>query len=387
MTPGAKAYFLRRILHDFSDPFCVAILSKIVPAMAPDSRILIADLMLPENATANELGIVSFDMTMFNMGGKQRTEACFQQILEEAGCELVKIWKSEIGFGVIVEAKLKGSGDRIVDGPALVPDAAPATVSTVQDSDDAPLEDTNDIVPAAASNGINNERHILPVSDKKPESATNGIENRHDHGIPDDNVDEPEQTEAPEQPTTQQDSQLPVQEVPTSTDQTHDAEQSSLHQPTLPGTQENETHAVATDPDNPPDTKTNGNGDLSASSSVPPVQVPDPTAGSNGVSTSLPISTRHAVVDNGKTHAASDSLTAVNGEVPTPPTEDTSEALPDSGSADLKHDGGSVATHGGFLTKTVETGANTTEADGNGPNTEATEGGAVKPVAEVGGGQ
>lgn len=85
--------------------------------MSHDSRILIADLMLPENMTPNELPLASFDMTMFNMGGKERTESCFRKILKDAGCELVKVWRSEFGFGVIVEARLKGVGDRVVDGP------------------------------------------------------------------------------------------------------------------------------------------------------------------------------------------------------------------------------------------------------------------------------
>ena len=45
---GAKAYHLRAICHDWSDAMVIKILKNIVPAMAPDSKILIADNVLPE---------------------------------------------------------------------------------------------------------------------------------------------------------------------------------------------------------------------------------------------------------------------------------------------------------------------------------------------------
>lgn len=87
--------------------------------MAHDSRILIADLMFPEDITTNEVSIATFDITMLNMGGKERTEANFRQLLQDVGCELVRVWRSEAGFGVIVEGRLRGTAERVVDGPVL----------------------------------------------------------------------------------------------------------------------------------------------------------------------------------------------------------------------------------------------------------------------------
>lgn len=40
-TPNAAVYWLRYILHDWSDDYCVRILEAIQPAMGPKSRILI----------------------------------------------------------------------------------------------------------------------------------------------------------------------------------------------------------------------------------------------------------------------------------------------------------------------------------------------------------
>jgi 6-hydroxytryprostatin B O-methyltransferase len=44
---AADIYFLRMILHDWSDKFCVSILRNTVAAMRPGSRILIMDAVLP----------------------------------------------------------------------------------------------------------------------------------------------------------------------------------------------------------------------------------------------------------------------------------------------------------------------------------------------------
>ena len=333
--------------------------------MAPDSRILVADLMLPEDATANEVGIASFDMTMFNMGGKQRTEACFKQVLEDAGCELVKIWKSDIGFGVIVEARLKGSGERIVDGPIPVEHTTPVTVPSIQQSDKSPPGGRNGVEQAAGINGTNGESQIVPQPDNKPESASNGIENREGPAHHEGHVDEAEQTEAPKQATIPQDPQPPPQEIPLSTDQEPYSGQFS-HQPLLAG-QESETHPVATEPDNQPDT--NGNGDLSASP-APPIESLDLVADSNGAST------RPALSQQG-----------VEGT-----TKPSSEAKHDNGNTVPKNgegfpnevDGkGSATTDGGIVLKPTDVGSATIEVDEIG--LEATEGGAVKPVGEPSG--
>ncbi|KEF54864.1 uncharacterized protein A1O9_09307 [Exophiala aquamarina CBS 119918] len=44
---GAAVYFLRMIMHDYSDAYCWKILRQIVPAMGPDSRIVIMDQVSP----------------------------------------------------------------------------------------------------------------------------------------------------------------------------------------------------------------------------------------------------------------------------------------------------------------------------------------------------
>ncbi|KAI1151929.1 S-adenosyl-L-methionine-dependent methyltransferase [Nemania diffusa] len=45
---GARAYYLRNVLHDWPDDKCVEILQNIKPAMTAESRILIDEMILPE---------------------------------------------------------------------------------------------------------------------------------------------------------------------------------------------------------------------------------------------------------------------------------------------------------------------------------------------------
>lgn len=48
---NAAVYFLRLILHDYSDPYAVKILQNLVPAMKTGSRIVISEIMLPSPGT------------------------------------------------------------------------------------------------------------------------------------------------------------------------------------------------------------------------------------------------------------------------------------------------------------------------------------------------
>ncbi len=104
---GAKAYFFRWIMHDYSDPVCIDILKQIVPAMAPDSVILTADLFFPSKiAGPADIPNATMDMVIFNMAGKERAEADFKKVFEAAGLEFVKSHRLEGASSGILEARL-----------------------------------------------------------------------------------------------------------------------------------------------------------------------------------------------------------------------------------------------------------------------------------------
>ena len=121
MATGARAYYLRRILHDYSDAKCIVILKHLAAAAAPDTLILVSEMMVPGIVGEGELPIVCMDMSMMNMGGKERSEKQFADILTAAGLELTKVWK---GFGTdrLLEARLASpthDGEAKANGPLL----------------------------------------------------------------------------------------------------------------------------------------------------------------------------------------------------------------------------------------------------------------------------
>ncbi|KAL2423234.1 O-methyltransferase gsfC [Exophiala dermatitidis] len=102
---GAKAYMLRRVLHDYSDAMCIDILKQIVPAMASDSVVLIADFVFPDAPSPADLPIAAIDLVVMNMGGKERSEQGFKKILQAAGLEFIATYRSEAGFGAFIVAR------------------------------------------------------------------------------------------------------------------------------------------------------------------------------------------------------------------------------------------------------------------------------------------
>ncbi|RSL59218.1 hypothetical protein CEP51_013947 [Fusarium floridanum] len=104
---GAKAYFMRMILHDYADPTSTRILSRLAEAMSPDSRVLICEMVLPPRVGEADFASAVLDQAVMTMGGKERTEEGFKKILEAAGLELVHTWRVPGVPGGCVEGRLK----------------------------------------------------------------------------------------------------------------------------------------------------------------------------------------------------------------------------------------------------------------------------------------
>ncbi|EXJ85782.1 hypothetical protein A1O1_06150 [Capronia coronata CBS 617.96] len=104
---GAKAYYFRRVFHDYSDELCAKALNQIIPVMAPDSHILIADMLLPEIMTDKEAHTAALDVACMVMGGKERTEEDFRRLFDSVGLEVVAIHRAPGAAAGVVEGKLK----------------------------------------------------------------------------------------------------------------------------------------------------------------------------------------------------------------------------------------------------------------------------------------
>lgn len=106
--PDAHVYLLRRILHDFYEPVCIDILKNIAGAMGPSSRLIVADIILPEKTeVGGDLTTYWLDFSMMMLNGKEKTKKEFSEILDAAGLEIVKVWMYSFGTQAQIECRLK----------------------------------------------------------------------------------------------------------------------------------------------------------------------------------------------------------------------------------------------------------------------------------------
>ncbi len=84
---GGDVYILSRVLHDWDDELCGTILRRCAEAMPEGARLLIVERLLPDDR-APSLAF-AWDIHMLcNVGGRERTEARYAQLLSAAGFEL-----------------------------------------------------------------------------------------------------------------------------------------------------------------------------------------------------------------------------------------------------------------------------------------------------------
>lgn len=86
---NAKYYYLRTVLHDWADDKAVPILKNIIPAMGPDSKILIDEMVLPN--TGVHWWSACLDLHMYAMlGAMERNVDQWQTLLDKCGLKILE---------------------------------------------------------------------------------------------------------------------------------------------------------------------------------------------------------------------------------------------------------------------------------------------------------
>ena len=104
---NAGVYYMKRVLHDWPDDQCKKLLGYVVDAMGPDSRLLIADTVIPDRVQREDLYCYWMDLIMLTFAGKERSEADWRELFESVGLDLVKVWKESVGTFNTLEGRLK----------------------------------------------------------------------------------------------------------------------------------------------------------------------------------------------------------------------------------------------------------------------------------------
>ncbi|MEY9874567.1 hypothetical protein ABH931_004067 [Streptacidiphilus sp. MAP12-33] len=88
VPPDADVYVLSRVLHDWDDDRCRAILRHCADAMPPHADLLIVERLLPTDGSPSLATAWDLHM-MCNVGGRERTAPHYARLLADAGLTLV----------------------------------------------------------------------------------------------------------------------------------------------------------------------------------------------------------------------------------------------------------------------------------------------------------
>lgn len=108
-VPGARAYYMHSVLHDWPDNKCVEILKHIVAAMKQGhSKLLINEIVMPP--TGADWQATALDVVMMSLfASKERTLSDWHKLLEapEIGLKIMKVWSAKHSQESLIECELK----------------------------------------------------------------------------------------------------------------------------------------------------------------------------------------------------------------------------------------------------------------------------------------
>lgn len=96
----ADAYVLKGILHDFNDQEAVSILQALKEKMRKESALIIVEQVIPDTELPHTNKTMDIIM-MVLVGGRQRTQANWQELIESAGFKLKQVTPTEGVYSVM----------------------------------------------------------------------------------------------------------------------------------------------------------------------------------------------------------------------------------------------------------------------------------------------
>lgn len=107
LSPGARAYYMRMILHDWPDADCKKIIANVKAAMKPGySKLLINESVISDRDAAWELSALDLIM-MTRFSSKERSRTDWVNLIERrCGMKIVRIWDAGKGSESLIEVEL-----------------------------------------------------------------------------------------------------------------------------------------------------------------------------------------------------------------------------------------------------------------------------------------
>ncbi len=104
LPPGADAYLLKSILHNWDDADCARILAACARAVVPTSRLLLVERVKPAKPAdrRGHRAIARSDLNMLvGHGGRERTREDYRALLAQNGFRLVRVRPTALDYSVI----------------------------------------------------------------------------------------------------------------------------------------------------------------------------------------------------------------------------------------------------------------------------------------------
>jgi len=97
---GGDAYLLSHIIHDWSEDQCMTILGNCRRAMTAEARLLLIEMVLPDDNRFHPGQILDL-MMLVGPGGRERTSAEYRQLLDRAGFRMTAIISTASPISII----------------------------------------------------------------------------------------------------------------------------------------------------------------------------------------------------------------------------------------------------------------------------------------------
>ncbi|HZS36203.1 MAG TPA: methyltransferase [Polyangia bacterium] len=92
VPPGADAYLLKNVLHDWDDERCRAILRVVRRAMRPGQRLILCESLLERNDASGLAPMADAHMLIVCADGRERSVAELHQLMRDAGFEPARVF-------------------------------------------------------------------------------------------------------------------------------------------------------------------------------------------------------------------------------------------------------------------------------------------------------
>ncbi|MFN0315956.1 MAG: methyltransferase, partial [Burkholderiales bacterium] len=103
--PGADAYFLQRVLHDWDDAHCVRILQSCARAARKGSKLLVSEAIIPPGNEPFIGKLSDLHMLVMTHGGRERTLEEYQNLFAQSGWAYGRVVATDSPYSIIEGAK------------------------------------------------------------------------------------------------------------------------------------------------------------------------------------------------------------------------------------------------------------------------------------------